>query len=189
MSVHYFPAVIDRSASGFGVSFPDLPGCIAAGDTVQQAAINAEAALALHLDAMRADGDAIPEPSSLDEIEPVDGADDVALILVRASVEAKFMRVQITLEESLLSAIDAATPNRSAFLAEAARAALRQKQQPSGYIFERFELAIKNHLSTHLKEDGEPADSAYVADRFRRAMDKYVIAQLNEAGVIEDMAG
>lgn len=120
----YYPAVVDRSASGYGVTFPDFPGCVAAGATVQQAAANAEAALALHLDGMRADKDAIPQPSSLDDIEPAEGAEDVARVLIRAEAPGSFSRVQVTIEDSVLAAIDAVATNRSAFLTDAARAAL-----------------------------------------------------------------
>lgn len=121
----YYPAIIDRSASGFGVSFPDFPGCVAAGATVQEAAVQAEAALALHLDGMRADKDTIPQPSALDDIDDVEGADDVARVLVRAEMPGSFTRIQVTIEDSVLSAIDAVASNRSAFLTDAARTALR----------------------------------------------------------------
>jgi predicted RNase H-like HicB family nuclease len=86
LSVLHYPSIVDRSASGYGVTFPDLPGCIAAGDTVEDAVLNAEAALALHLEGMVQDGDAIPAPSSLQAIEPDDEADDVARIPIRAAV-------------------------------------------------------------------------------------------------------
>jgi len=69
MPAIYYPAVIDRSASGFGVSFPDFPGCVANGDSASEAAVRAELALAFHIDAMAKDGDAIPEPSDLANIE------------------------------------------------------------------------------------------------------------------------
>ena len=124
MPATYYPAVVDRSASGYGVTFPDFPGCIAAGDTVQEAAENAESALAFHVDAMRADKDAIPLPSDLDSIEPVDGAEDVARLLVRVDLPGKFQRIQVTMDEGLLAMIDRVSHNRSGFLAEAARAAL-----------------------------------------------------------------
>lgn len=123
----YYPAVIDRSESGFGISFPDFPGCVAAGATLQETAINGEAALAFHLDGMREDGEAIPSPSALDAIQPVEGADDVARVLVRANMPGKFSRIQVTLEDSLLAAIDAVAANRSGFLADAARAYLHQR--------------------------------------------------------------
>lgn len=124
MPVTYFPAVIDRSDSGFGVTFPDFAGCVAAGASLADACIQAEKALGMHLDAMVKDKDAIPEPSDLDAIEPVEGADDVARVMVRAEVPARTERVLVSIDANLLNAIDAATPNRSAFFAAAARAHL-----------------------------------------------------------------
>lgn len=124
MPATYYPAVIDRSVSGFGVSFPDFPGCIANGATPNEAALNAEAALALHVEAMAKDGDALPLPSSLEDIEPVDGADDVARILVRVDAPSKVTRVLVSIDEGLLRAIDAVASNRSAWIADAARARL-----------------------------------------------------------------
>lgn len=135
MPATYYPAVIDRSASGFGVSFPDFPGCIAAGDTPSEAAINAEAALALHIDGMVKDGDDVPDPSDVAAIEEVEGADDVARILVRVERPAKVERVLVSIERNLLRAIDAVAPNRSAFLADAARAALQGRDKPHQVYF------------------------------------------------------
>ncbi len=66
-TVHY-PAIIERGAKGFGVIFPDLPGCTSAGKTLQEAARNAEEALGGHLVAMAAYGDPIPDPSDFDAI-------------------------------------------------------------------------------------------------------------------------
>jgi predicted RNase H-like HicB family nuclease len=58
-------ALIHKDAdSDFGVSFPDLPGCVTAGATLDEARDMAEEALALHLEGMAEDDDAIPEPSS-----------------------------------------------------------------------------------------------------------------------------
>ncbi len=127
MPATYYPAIIDRSASGFGVTFPDFPGCVANGTTVGEACLQAEQALALHVEAMVKDKDAIPAPSDLDAIEDVEGADDVARVMVRVEVPAKVERVLVSIDANLLRAIDAAAPNRSAFLAEAARAALRRQ--------------------------------------------------------------
>ena len=124
MPATYYPAIIDRSASGFGVSFPDFPGCIANGDTVNEAALNAEAALALHVEAMVKDKDDLPAPSDLDAIEEVEGAEDVARLLIRVDTPAKVERVLITLDTGLLRAIDAVASNRSGWIADAARARL-----------------------------------------------------------------
>lgn len=61
----YYPAIIEPAAEGFGVFFPDLPGCTSAGATVQEAACNAEEALQAHIDLAAEHGEAIPEPSEL----------------------------------------------------------------------------------------------------------------------------
>lgn len=62
-------ALIHKDAdSDFGVSFPDLPGCITAGTNLDDARAMATEALAFHLEGLVADGEAVPEPSSLEEI-------------------------------------------------------------------------------------------------------------------------
>ena len=50
--------------SDYGVSFPDVPGCISAGDTFEEAVANAAEALAGHFALMKSDGDPIPASAS-----------------------------------------------------------------------------------------------------------------------------
>ena len=119
-TVHY-PAIIERGPEGFGVYFPDLPGCASAGRSAQEAALNAEEALSGHLAVMAEFGDPIPAPSDIDAIDAEEGSEEVARILVRGERPGKAVRVQITLEEGLLARIDRAASNRSRFLADAAR--------------------------------------------------------------------
>jgi predicted RNase H-like HicB family nuclease len=64
----YIALVHKDEGTSYGVSFPDLPGCISAGDTFEEAVANAAEALAAHLALMRADGDTIPAPRSFDEL-------------------------------------------------------------------------------------------------------------------------
>ncbi len=54
--------------SDYGVSFPDFPGCVTAGSTLEEARKMAQEALTAHIQLMIEDGDKIPEPSSLDRI-------------------------------------------------------------------------------------------------------------------------
>jgi predicted RNase H-like HicB family nuclease len=54
--------------SDFGVSFPDFPGCVTAARTLDEAQRMAAEALALHIAGMVEDGEAVPEPSSLDAL-------------------------------------------------------------------------------------------------------------------------
>jgi predicted RNase H-like HicB family nuclease len=58
----YYPAIIEPASEGYGVFFPDVPGCTSAGVTVQEAARNAEEALQAHLGLAAERGEAIPPP-------------------------------------------------------------------------------------------------------------------------------
>jgi len=125
----YYPAIVERGRRGYGVFFPDLPGCTSAGDTVTEAALNAEEALAGHLLVAEQYGDDIPEPSALDRLDVDADVDEVARILVRGERKGRAVRINITLDEGLLAAIDKVAANRSGFLADAARVALAAKRE------------------------------------------------------------
>jgi len=62
-----YAIVIENAGSNFGGYVPDLPGCVATGGTVEETETLLREAIALHLDGMREDGIAIPEPSSIVE--------------------------------------------------------------------------------------------------------------------------
>ena len=55
--------------TSYGVSFPDVPGCVSAGDTFEQAVANASEALAGHFAVMRADGEALPQPRDFESLK------------------------------------------------------------------------------------------------------------------------
>lgn len=124
MATVYYPAIIERGVDSFGVYFPDLPGCVSAGRTAQEAAMGAEEALNGHLSVSAEFGDAIPKPSDLDDIQAAEGSDEVGRILVRGDRPGKAVRVQLSIDEGLLARIDRVAKNRSRFIADAARAAL-----------------------------------------------------------------
>jgi predicted RNase H-like HicB family nuclease len=65
----YIALVHKDKDTSYGVSFPDVPGCISAGDTFEQAIDNAAVALVGHLAVMEADGDPIPKARSLEELK------------------------------------------------------------------------------------------------------------------------
>lgn len=124
MATVFYPAIVERAGTGYSVFFPDLPGCTSAGRTIQEAARNAEEALAGHLIVSAEHGDAITDPSELDAIERDPEVDEAARILVRADRPGRAVRLNITLDDGLVAAIDRVAKNRSGFLADAARAAL-----------------------------------------------------------------
>lgn len=123
----HYPAIVDKDpGSDYGVAFPDLPGCVSAGETVAEAIANAEEALALHLDGMAEEGLPIPDPSPVDAIVEDPEVHRVALVMIPAERPGRAVRINITMEESLLARVDkvAGPRGRSAFLAQAATAAL-----------------------------------------------------------------
>ena len=111
--------------SDFGVDFPDFPGCVTAGETLEDARRMAAEALQLHIEGMIEDGDAIPAPSRLDEIMADPDHRDGVAVLIDVSVRRPVIRINVSLPPDLLEAIDHVTDNRSRFLADAARAKLQ----------------------------------------------------------------
>jgi len=59
---HYVAIVEEEDGKAVGVWFPDLPGCFSAGNTLDEAMLNAREAIALYADALRQDGRPMPRP-------------------------------------------------------------------------------------------------------------------------------
>ncbi|MBE7211949.1 MAG: type II toxin-antitoxin system HicB family antitoxin [Gluconacetobacter diazotrophicus] len=107
--------------SDFGVSFPDFPGCVTAASDLDSLRRNAAEALALHIEGMLEDGEHIPTPTALEDVDHAG-----PLLLVEAPRPTpRSLRVNVTLPEDVVRAIDQVTDNRSRFLAEAAREKLQ----------------------------------------------------------------
>jgi predicted RNase H-like HicB family nuclease len=124
-----YPAVVDKDPdSDYGVVFPDFPGCVSAGATLDEAVLGAHEALAGHVVLMVADGDALPEPTPLEVVAAQRDASTVAITLVAVALPGKAQRVNITMDEALLDEIDSIADNRSRFLAEAARAEIARRR-------------------------------------------------------------
>ncbi|HEY3739211.1 MAG TPA: type II toxin-antitoxin system HicB family antitoxin [Bryobacteraceae bacterium] len=64
-----FVVLFEKSATGYGAYVPDLPGCVATGRTIEETRSRMAKALEMHLAAMRADGDPIPEPSHFELVD------------------------------------------------------------------------------------------------------------------------
>jgi predicted RNase H-like HicB family nuclease len=130
--VRYFPAIVEKASDGYGVFFPDLPGCTSAGATLQEAALNAEEALQAHIELSLEHGETIPEPSTLDQIVVDADVREAARILVRTDPPGRTVRVNITMPEDLLAAVDRFAVrtgySRSGLLAQAVRERLRRDQ-------------------------------------------------------------
>lgn len=116
----YIAIIHKAPGSDFGVSFPDFPGCVTAGKSLDEARSLAREALEFHIEGMLEDGEDIPEPSTLDQaMKDPNFASGVAF-LVDVRMPSKAIRVNVTLDDRLLSAIASVSRNRSKFLADAA---------------------------------------------------------------------
>lgn len=86
----YVALVHKDEGTSYGVSFPDVPGCVSAGETLDEALANAAEALAGHLALMRADGDKIPAARSSEAIRRDPSlSDEVEGAVMRTIVPAK----------------------------------------------------------------------------------------------------
>jgi predicted RNase H-like HicB family nuclease len=111
-------------ASDFGVSFPDFPGCVTAGKTLEEARRLAGEALMLHVQGMIEDGEAVPDPSGLDDLAGDPVMQGAVAVLISLESPEKTVRVNITARESQLEKIDRlakkAGLTRSAYMVRAA---------------------------------------------------------------------
>jgi predicted RNase H-like HicB family nuclease len=130
-----FIAIVHKEPkSDFGVSFPDFPGCITAGNDIDEAKDMAQEALTLHIRGMLEDGEQLPSPSRLEEImNDPDYANAVAYLVVSVpDAKPRTVRVNVTVPEMTLKQIDAAAKkqgmSRSSFLVHAAQNAIQSIQ-------------------------------------------------------------
>jgi predicted RNase H-like HicB family nuclease len=56
--------VIESTQTGFSAHSPDLPGCVSTGRTSEEVEQNMHEAIAFHLDGLREEGQAVPEPQA-----------------------------------------------------------------------------------------------------------------------------
>ena len=59
-----YVVIVEKTGNGYSAYLPDLPGCVAAGDTVEETERLIQEAITYHLEALRENGDPIPEPST-----------------------------------------------------------------------------------------------------------------------------
>lgn len=139
MAKQHYVAVLERGLNdSFGVFFPDLPGCVSAGTTVEEAIHGAREALDLHVQGMIEDGLPLPTPSSVHAFGEEDFPDVIVetLLLVPVNVPSSARetptRINVSLLPSLISRVDAAAEahglTRSGLLSTAARQWLATNQ-------------------------------------------------------------
>ena len=116
------------------MSFPDFPGCISAGKTIDEAKDMAKEALTGHIKTMLDYGEKIPHPSSLEAVmaDPENANAMAFLVITIPEPKPKRIRVNITLTEKTLRQIDAMAKrrgmSRSSFLVHAAQNSIQPKE-------------------------------------------------------------
>ena len=117
--------------SSYGVTVPGLPGCFSAGDTLDEVFDNVREAITGHVETLLMDSHAVPEEALMEKYQAnedyadgVWGFVDVDLSKLSESVLGKAVRVNVTLPQRVLVAVDEAAArareSRSGFLARAA---------------------------------------------------------------------
>jgi predicted RNase H-like HicB family nuclease len=60
-----YAVIYEKGPVSWGAYVPDLPGLVAAGNTLEEVEVRIKEGITLHLEAMLADGDSVPLPTSL----------------------------------------------------------------------------------------------------------------------------
>ena len=69
-----YTVIIEKGAVSWGAYVPDLPGCIAAGDTREEALTLIREAIEFHIEGLLEHGEPVPEPHSFSELVEIDAA-------------------------------------------------------------------------------------------------------------------
>jgi len=69
-----YMVIVEKGKSGYGAHVPDLPGCIAAGETREEVLELVKEAIEFHIEGLRESGEPVPPPSSASEFIEVNAA-------------------------------------------------------------------------------------------------------------------
>lgn len=132
--MEYIAYVHKDRKSDFGVSFPDFPGCVTAGKTLDEARRRAPEALAFHIAGLMEDGEKIPKPSKIDElVRDPDRQSAVAFLVTAELHKSKTVRVNVTARENQIELIDRlarqAGMTRSAYMVQSATSGAITKER------------------------------------------------------------
>ncbi len=105
-----YPAFLDGEAGAYGVTFPDLPGIAAMGETMNDALLHAEEALRDYVTETEADGGRVAEASAIERVSPPEGATLVSIPLIRLS--GRTVRANMTLDEGVVAFMDSEARRR-----------------------------------------------------------------------------
>lgn len=106
----HYPIVIHKDEdSDYGVTVPDLPGCFSAGSTLDEAMAMAKEAIELHVEGLIEEGEAVPEPSSIEKHRRkriCRGGTWAIVSIDPSSLRLRTKRINVTIPERILDAVD-----------------------------------------------------------------------------------
>lgn len=112
-----------NASHGFGVIFPDLPGLMTMGDDYQDAYIMAHKGLQGHVHFLETEGELVPEPRTLEEIQATweeypdwQGTPFMPVPITLYPLVTKPVRINVVIDGALLERLDYITDNRSAYI-------------------------------------------------------------------------
>lgn len=162
-SAVYFAFMRPEPNGVYSVTFPDVPGAITEGDDLASAMSNAKDALESYLESLAEDGEQLPISRRAEQVARE--ADGAIICAIQAEIDAKAVRVNITVNERLLGRIDRAAEGggytRSGLLALAAQEWLSRSSK-SGGTGEVNSRAFVELLKVSLAA-GRPATSTAIA--------------------------
>jgi len=117
---------VKKKGADYGVIFPDFPGCVFGGQTVEKALENAREGIIFHIEGLLNSGNSLQKPTSLEKIKANPEYKEATPSLIRVIIPTGHLkRLNISMDTGLLAEIDHAAKksgkNRSEFLADAAK--------------------------------------------------------------------
>jgi predicted RNase H-like HicB family nuclease len=150
--MEYIAYLHKDSKSDFGVSFPDFPGCVTAGKSLDEASRKAPEALAFHIAGMLEDGEKIPKPSKIDDlVADPDRQKAVAFLVTADFTKSKAVRVNVTARENQIELID-----RLARQAGLTRSAYMVQSATSGLALRNRHAPARRRINAHAKRVNSP---------------------------------
>ena len=99
-----YPALIDGEKGAYGVTFPDLPGIVAMGSTIEEAIAHAEEALRDYAVEASKDGSVLRPPTAIENVDAPHGHTLVSVPLI--ALTGRSVRANLSLDEGVAEFID-----------------------------------------------------------------------------------